>query len=270
MSSKGIYSALSGAIAQSQKMDTIANNIANVNTTGFKKDKQVFNEYLSANEKPPDVLQVPRVPASIESFYDMQGGDRAYVNAQGSYTDHTQGAIKNTGGPLDIAIEGKGLLEVATPGGVRYTRNGSLKIDSEGRLVTRDGFPVLKEGAGQDPAQRAIRLTSSKNVTIAYSGDVYEADQLVARLSVVDFNNRDALQKQGTSLFGLKPLYEAQARPAADYKLHQGFLELSNVNVIDEMTDMIQTSRVFESNQEIIKAFDQMDSRLVNDVPRTR
>lgn len=270
LSSKGIYSALSGAVAQNEKLDTIANNIANVNTAGFKKDRQVFNEYLSANEKPPDVLQVPRIPASVESFYDMQGGDRAYVNAQGSYTDHTQGVLKNTGGPLDLAIEGRGFLEVSTPNGIRFSRNGALKVDGEGRLVTRDGYPVLKEGAGADAASRAIRVSSTRNITISFNGDVYDGDQLAGRLAVVDFNNLDALQKQGSSLYGIKPLYNAAPLPANDFKIHQGFVEMSNVNVIDEMTDMIQTTRAMEANQQLIKAFDQIDSRLVNDVPRTR
>jgi flagellar basal-body rod protein FlgG len=86
----------------------------------------------------------------------------------------------------------------------------------------------------------------------------------------VEFNNPDALQKQGSSLYNLKPNFAAQPVPANEFKVHQGFLELSNVNVIDEMTDLIMSSRLFESNQEVIKAFDQMDSRLVNDVPRTR
>ena len=87
MSTKGIYTALSGSLAQSLKIDTIANNIANVNTTGFKRDQQTFNEYLTAAEKEPEVIQVPRVPASIESFYDMNGGDKGFVNAAGTYTN---------------------------------------------------------------------------------------------------------------------------------------------------------------------------------------
>ena len=81
MSNKGIYTALSGAIAQSQRLDTIANNIANSNTTSFKKDAQTFREYVTAYEKTPDVINVPKIPASIESFYDMQGGDRGYVDS---------------------------------------------------------------------------------------------------------------------------------------------------------------------------------------------
>src|SRR5262245_24775503 len=136
MSSKGIFSAVSGAMAQNSRLDTIANNLANVNTSAFKKDRQVFSEYLSAYEKPPDVINVPRIPASIESFYDMQGGDNAYVNPSGTYTNFAQGALRSTGSALDLAIEGRGFFEVLTPQGLRWTRGGGLQIDNSGRLVT--------------------------------------------------------------------------------------------------------------------------------------
>ena len=267
MSAKGIYSALSGAMAQNQKMETISNNLANVGTVGFKKDQQTFYEFVTANEKAPEVLTVPRVTASIESFYDMNGGDKSFVDSAGTYADHSQGALKNTGGPLDVAIEGPGFFEVGTPAGVRYTRNGSFKMDGQGRLVTNEGHPILREGAG-DPAQRAIQVTG-RNITFSYTGEVYDGDQMVGRLAIVDFPNKDALQKQGSSLFGKKENYTQDPVVARDIKLHQGFVEMSNVNVVSEMTDMIQTARAFDATQNAIKAFDQMDEKLMNIVPRS-
>src|SRR4051812_3767067 len=185
MSSKGIYTAVSGAMAQSSRLDTIANNIANANTTAFKKDKQVFNEYLTAYEKQPDTMQVPRVPASVESFYDMNGGDKSYVDSAGTYTSFQQGSLKSSGSNLDCAIEGKGFFEVLTPQGVRWTRNGSFQIDNSGKLATKDGFPVLKDGTG-DPAARAITI-GDRNVTITDRGDIYNGDNQIGRLAVVSF-----------------------------------------------------------------------------------
>ena len=269
MSSKGIFAALSGALAQEKRLDTLSNNIANANTTGFKKDRQVFNEYLTANERPPDIIQVPKIPATTESFFNNQGGDRGYVDASGTYTDHSQGALKKTGNVMDVAIEGKGFFEVLTPQGVRYSRNGHMKIDGQGRMVTREGHPVLSEGIGQDPAQRIIRLNGVRNLTISAAGEVYQNGELSGRLSVVEFPNTDALQKQGNSLYAKKELYDGAAIPAQNFELHQGFAELSNVNIVKEMTDMIAATRAFESNQKAIKAYDKMDERLVNDVPRT-
>src|SRR5690606_11946683 len=152
-------------------------------------------------------------------------------------------ALSNTSNPLDVALEGKGYLEVATPAGVRFTRNGHLKIDADGRLVTRDGHPVLGEGNAQDPAQRSIRVSGTRNLTISHSGEVYDGDQLVGRLSIVEVSNTDALQKQGSSLYALKQPYNVQVFNATDVKVHQGFTELSNVNVVEEMTDMILATR---------------------------
>lgn len=267
MSSKGIFTAVSGAMAQSQRLDTIANNIANVNTTGFKKDQQTFNEYLSAYEKPSDVIQVPRVPASIESFYDMQGGDRGYVNSSGTFSTFTQGQLKETGGPLDLAIDGRGFFEVLTPQGVRLTRAGQFRIDATGQLVTKEGHLVLRDGAGQDPAQRRLVL-DGKNVTIAHNGDIYDSGNLVGRLSMVEVSNPDALQKVGSSSYTLKSTYNAEVIPSLDSQIKQGFVELSNVNVVEEMSNMIAASRTFEATQKAIKAFDDMDQKLMNEVPK--
>lgn len=264
MSSKGIYSAVSGAMAQTSRLDTIANNLANVNTTGFKKDRQVFSEYLSAYERPQMTMNVPRVPASIESFYDMQGGDTAYVNPAGTYTNFEQGSLRSTGSPLDIALDGKGFFEVLTPQGVRWTRNGGLQIDGEGRLVTRDGFPILKEGQN-DPTQRIVRV-SGGHITISQGGDIFDSGQTIGRLAVVDFEKPDDLQKVGNSLYQLKSNAVSQPQPDGEARVQQGFLESSNVNVVEEMTDMIAANRVFEATQHAIKAHDQMDDKLVNQV----
>ncbi len=264
MSSKGIFAAVSGAMAQNSRLDTIANNLANVNTTGFKKDRQVFSEYLSSYEKPDNSIMVPRVPASIESFYDMQGGDNAYVNPAGTYTNFEQGSLKSTGNPLDMALEGKGFFEVLTPEGVRWTRNGSFQVDNDGRLVTKEGLPVLREGQN-DPSQRIIQLTS-RNATISQAGDIYDGGNALGRIAVVDFANPDDLKKMGSSLYSANNSPTAVPQPARETRIQQGFVEGSNVNVVEEMTDMISANRVFEATQKAIKGHDQMDDKLINTV----
>ncbi|MGE3683469.1 MAG: flagellar basal-body rod protein FlgF [Bdellovibrionales bacterium] len=266
MSAKGIYAAVSGAMAQNSRLDTIANNLANVNTTSFKKDRQVFSEYLSTYEKPNDVIQVPRVPASIESFYDMQGGDTAYVNPAGSFTNFEQGALRSTGGPLDFAIEGKGFFEVLTPQGVRWTRAGGFQMDRDGRLVTKEGHPVLREGQ-QDPEQRVIQL-NSRNLTVSNTGEIFEGGDVVGRLAVVEFPDPTQLKKMGSSFYVLNGTTPQTAVPSRESRVHQGFLEGSNVNVVEEMVDMISANRVFEATQQAIKAHDQMDDKLINQVGR--
>jgi flagellar basal-body rod protein FlgF len=262
---KGIFTALSGAMAQNDRLDTIANNIANVNTPGFKKDEQTFREYLTSYEKQDNVITVPRIPASIESFYDMQGGDKSYVDTAGSFTDHSQGGLKQTGNALDVALEGSGFLEVLMPQGVGYARNGSMTLDGQGRLVTHQGFPVLREGT-EDPAQRVIQLTGS-NVQISPDGEVELDGAVVARLSAVDINNKDALAKVGSSLYQVKQNMNPEFRPS-EVKFHQGYLETSNVNLVNEMTNMITATRTFETNQKAIQAYDQINGKLVNEVSR--
>lgn len=270
MSTKGVYSALSGAMAQSLKLDTIANNLANVNTPSFKRDQQIFNEYLTANEKPPEVIQVPRVPASIESFYDMQGGDKSYVDTKGTFTDFSQGSLKASGNTLDVAIDGKGFFEVATPNGVKLTRAGNFTLDGNGQLVTKDGFPVLKNAeAGADPATRTLRFDSSGPITIADNGDVLQGTEVLGKLSVVNVANPDSLQKTGNNLYGFKANMAPELTNVASPSLKQGFVETSNVNIVQEMTDMIQTNRVFESTQKAISAYDGMAEKLVNVVGKT-
>lgn len=264
MSSKGIYAAVSGAMAQESRLDTIANNLANVNTTSFKKDRQVFSEYLAAHERPDDQIKIPRVTASIESFYDTNGGDTAYVNPAGTYTNFSQGSLKSTGSPLDLALEGKGFFEIMTDQGVRYTRNGSLNVDGNGRLVTREGHAILREGQG-DPSQRILTV-GSRNITVSQSGDIFDGGNLIGRIGVVEFQNMDDLQKVGSSNYMLKANATSVPVSVREGRVHQGFTETSNVNVIEEMTDMITANRVFEATQQAIKAHDHLDDKLINGV----
>lgn len=269
LSTKGIYTAVSGAMAQNRKMETISNNLANVNTTGFKKDQQVFKEYLSAYEKAPAVITIPRVTASLESFYDMSAGDRGFVESNGTFTDFSQGGLRATGSPMDLALEGKGFFEVLTPQGVRMTRNGSFKLDAQGRLVTKQGFPVLLTGE-DDPEARIIQLDGQAKLNVTDGGDLFLNNENIGRISMVEPVDQNALHKVGNSLYTMKPNFSQEINRDLNLKVHQGFLEQSNVNVVKEMTDMIMTTRAFESTQKAIKAFDEMNGKLVNSIPSLR
>lgn len=268
MGLKGIYTALSGAMAHSQKLDTIANNIANVNSPSFKRDQQVFREYLTANEKQMDVIEVPRVPATIESFYQTRGGERGFVENAGSYTDFSQGHVKETGNALDVALRGNGLFEVLTPQGVMYTRNGSFRLDGQGTLVNSQGHAVLQSSdPGVAPETRKIQL-SQQPVQIDKNGMLYQNGQAISQLSVIQVGNTDALEKYGDSMFQFREGFDPSISLNGEYEVQQGFLEQSNVNIVSEMTDMINTTRTFEATQKAIKAYDQMNDKLVNEVPR--
>lgn len=265
VSTKGIYTALSGALAQTTKIDTIANNIANVNTTGFKKDQQTFSEYLTAFEKEPQVIQVPRVPAGIESFYDTNGGDKSFVDAAGTYTNFEQGSLRNTGGKLDVAIDGAGFFEVSTPSGVRLTRAGNFTVDGDGQLVTKDGHAVLLEGENlASPEERTVRFSGKAQVSISDAGEVFDGDQKLGKLSLVNVKNPESLQKVGNNYFGFKSNMAPEISSVQVPSLKQGFIETSNVNIVNEMTEMITAQRVFEGTQKAIHAYDQMADKLIN------
>lgn len=269
MSIKGIYTAVSGSMAQNLRLETVANNLANVNTPGFKKDAQVFREYLTTQEKPPQVIQVPKVPASIESFYDMQGIDKSYVDSAGSYSDFSQGGLKHTGNQLDLAIDGNGFFEIASPKGVRFSRNGAFTLDGQGQLVTKEGWPVLKKtepGVAID--QRTIKIPRGASFEISESGDITIDGESAGALSVVEVSDRKALHKEGSSVYGIKPNMNPQFNPVLNPNLKQGFIETSNVNIVQEMTDMISATRLFESTQKAIQAYDSMADKLVNVVPK--
>lgn len=271
MSLKGIYTAVSGAMAQSEKMDTIANNIANVNTPAFKRDEQVFREYLTAYEKQPNVIEAPRDTASIESFYPINGGDKSYVDSAGTSTSFAQGSLQVTNNPFDFAIDGDGFFEVLTPNGPRFTRNGSFTVNSQGDLVTKQGFPVLmREQPGQPVQSRFVRVGNAENLSVSPLGDIMMDNQMTGQLSLVTAADKDVFQKEGNSLYLLRETINSPVVPATKLKLHQGAIEKSNVNLVGEMTDLIKTTRVFETTQKAIQAYDQMNGKLVNDVSKLR
>ncbi|MNL14705.1 Flagellar basal-body rod protein FlgG [compost metagenome] len=200
----------------------------------------------------------------------MQGGDKSYVDTRGTFTDYSQGGLKPTGNSLDVAIDGKGFFEIATPQGVRLTRAGNFTMDGNGQLVTKEGYPVLRAAeGGADPASRVIRIQGNGPVSISDSGDVMQGTENLGRLGLVNVANPDSLQKMGGSLYGFKPNMAPELTNNNNPSLKQGFLETSNVNIVQEMTDMIATNRVFESTQKAISAYDQMADKVVNVVGKT-
>jgi flagellar basal-body rod protein FlgG len=197
----------------------------------------------------------------------MQGGDKSFVDAAGTYTQFSQGSLRSTGNPLDVAIDGQGFFEVATPDGVKFSRVGAFKIDGSGQIVTKDGHPVLKAaGEGVDPAARVIKISGEFPISITDNGEIFEGENSIGRLSLVDIPKKDDIKKVGGSLYEFKANAQPEVVGIKSPSLKQGFVEMSNVNVVQEMTDMIMTTRVFESTQKAINAYDSMSDKLINTV----
>lgn len=264
---------ISGAIAQQRKVDTIANNIANANTPGFKKDDLVFKEHLSIYNDPAAVIEMPRKEWRPEDFYKSYGAENSLVKTDGSYTNFQQGQLTPTGNPLDLAIFGKGFFEILTPNGVKYTRRGNFTIDNENKLVNDHGFPVLSsnnldnENIQESPNSRFIKLNlTSGKIHISGNGEIFENGNLVTKLSVVEFNDRSKLKKEGAGLFTNSERSNVK-KANLNSTIYQGHSEESNVNPMNEMSELIKAHRHFDSIQKAIKTYDEMSSKL-NEISR--
>lgn len=271
---KNIWVPLSGQIAQQRKVETIANNIANANTAGFKKDQLAFKEHLTSLSKNGEVIDLPRKEWSPDDFYRSQGGENAFVKVDGSYTDFKQGALSPTNNPLDFALSGKGFFEVLTPQGIRYTRNGSFSLGKNGELITSQGFKLLgrvseeqEQTNGNDDAieARIIKVPTDKGFSVSTSGEVFSSNGKVADISVVEFKDPHALRKQGQNLF-INNDSTNIVRNDIETVVRQNFIEGSNVNAIKEMSELINAHRHFENIQQAIKTYDQISGSIVNDI----
>mgnify|MGYP003671100843 CR=1 FL=1 len=226
------YIVLSRQTAMRRQLDVIANNIANSGTTAFKSEEVLFDEYLVDGDQTRSKI--------------------SFVTDIGTARNLQAGEFTRTENPLDLAIRGRGYLTVETPDGERYTRNGSLRIDSEGYLSTSYGYKVL------DQDGRAIELDpTDPQLTVARDGTITGGQGAIGRLAVVTFENEQNLQQTGSGL------YRTDDRPeqAEDVNIEQGMLENSNVEPILEMTRMIELSRNYQSTNSMISREDEMRRR---------
>ncbi|HHW92764.1 MAG TPA: flagellar hook-basal body protein [Firmicutes bacterium] len=240
---RGLYTSASGMAAQLKAQDVSANNLANVNTAGFKKDIPTFVAFPELflhrlNDGTPGVMGTSPLPAPVGTL-------GTGVCLEEVVTGRSQGAVQETGRELDFALDGEGFFVVNTPWGRRYTRNGSFKEGPGGELVTAAGYQVL-----------------GKNGTVIYTGTGDLADQLL----VVNFPPGTDLTKEGDSLYNASTPRQAVAQP----RVIQGALEQANVNVVTAMVEMIAGMRAYEANQRALQTQDQTLEKAVNEVGRIR
>ena len=257
---------LSGAIAQQRNVETIANNVANANTPGFKKDQLTFKEYLTTFEKGGEEINLPNKEWAPKDFYHSYGTEHGHVKIDGNYTIHRQGRLSPTGGALDLALSGRGFFEILTPAGVRYTRNGVFSLSSDGSLVTNLGHYVLSGKRRPNPQGRTIKLSQGP-VSITAEGEIYIRGNKQDQLSIVEFNDLHALRKEGNSLF-LNPFPQNIKEGKGRTRVNQGFIEESNVNALSEMSGLIKANRHFESIQKVIKTYDDITGKSINEIAR--
>lgn len=249
----GLYVAAGGMLMQSRRMDIIASNLANVTTTGYKKDRPAFVEYLPQNKE-----QFPQNKIR-ESLYNKT--INASVKLDVSQTDFSLGNYKQTGNALDFAIGKENVFfAVDTPFGVRFTRDGSFTLNDNKELVTQDGFKVL---SGALESISGINIQPEDEVSITEKGEIMINGNNETTLFLGEFEDMTNLQKVGRNLYvavGVEP--EISESP----RLKQGFIESSNVSAVDEMVRMLETTRGYETYQKIIQTMDDLNSKTVNEV----
>jgi flagellar basal-body rod protein FlgG len=243
-------------VAESIRTDTIANNLANVNTTGFKRD-------VAINKNFADML-IYRINDGEHAPYIGNMGLGTAIDEIG--TIHSQGALTQTGSPLNLAIEGKGFFTVQTPNGMRYTRDGTFSLNHEGQLVTMGGHLVLGQGG---PIQIGFPESYPARITIDLSGAVYtigEDGEPVAAgiLELASFVDERQLVKQGYNLYNADNVVGGPQR--FEGRVVQGYLEQSNANVISDMVNLIATYRAYEINAKAIQSQDELVGKAVNEV----
>ena len=243
---------LSRQMALGRELDVVANNIANLDTTGYKADGSLFEEYLGS---------AARAGAGNARV--------SFVLDRGIWHDMSQGPVQHTGNPLDVAIDGgNAFLVVQTPRGERYTRNGALQINASGQLVTSDGNPVLGEAGPITFQPNDNQVSISRDGTISVREGPAKTDSARGKLRLVSFDNMQQLQKDGSSTFNVTG--GAQPLPATNAGIAQGAIEKSNVHGVVEMSRMIEITRSYTQIASLLQQQSDQNTQAIDklaDVP---
>lgn len=227
--------AVIGLFRQERRHELIANNLSNAQTAGFKKDVPVFHKIFS------------------EAFSSYQLGE-----FETSVTSFQQGELQTTRNPLDLAVEGEGFFKVKTPQGIRYTRSGNFRLNREGTLVQDSGYPVL--GRTGEMNLKGNQFSIDKDGTVYVDGASRD------KIALVTFADLNGLKKEGQALFKLEG--EQEEKEVSQSQVHQGTMELSNINIMEEMVRMIDALRSFEACRKIVQVQDEMDAKAVNELAK--
>ncbi len=260
---RALWTAATGMRAQQLHIDVIANNLANVDTVGFKRTRIDFQDLMYQTLRPPgaDSTTTTKIPTGIQVGLGVRPAALEKIFLQGNF--------KQTGNPLDIAIEGKGFFRIQLPNGeIAYTRAGAFKLDDQGRIVTSDGYPL-------DPIitipQNAIDISIGEDGTVSVLQPGATTYTQVGQITLVDFPNPAGLRAIGRNLFKETDTSGApiEGTPGQDQfgTLAQGYIEASNVDVVEEMVNLIIAQRAYEANSRAIQTGDDM-LRVANELKR--
>ncbi len=258
---KSLNTAATGMAAQQENIDTIANNLANVSTTGFKRARAEFEDLIYQTLREPGSAS----GANSVSPTGVQTG--MGVRTASTQKDFDMGSAVMTKAPLDVQIEGLGFFQIQTPDGqIAYTRDGSFKKDPNGKIIDKNGNSLIPE-ITIPPNATGLEITPEGQVRVLVGGNDREP-QVVGQIDVASFINPTGLKSMGRNLFAQTPAsgQPVTSRPGTSGTgyLSQGQLEASNVNIVDEMVNMISAQRAYETNSKVIQTSDQMLQAVTN------
>jgi flagellar basal-body rod protein FlgF len=279
---RGLYTGASGMSAQQVRLDAISNNLANVDTDGYKRDVAIHKSFAQLLLRRTNDDGVTLNPFGSADVAPVIGKVGTGVETNELFTELEQGALKQTQNDFDLAMDGDGYFSIGTPYGERYTRNGAFVLGKEGFLETKEGYTVLGQNGPIEIKANNFKVDKEGNV---YVNRTYQDDpfRLVSReentwdrlekldsLKIVDFKKDRFLAKQGSSLWkATEESGEASVLGRGGLpKVSQGYVEASNVNPVLEMVRMIEVNRAYEANQKTIQSEDSMLGKLINEVVR--
>lgn len=258
---RALYSAGSGMTAQQLNIDNIANNLANANTTGFKERRTQFQDLLYQNVMQPGTAagSLTTVPAGLQLGLGTRPAGNTIVYTQGNFTE--------TDNPLDLVIQGKGFFQIQLPTGqLAYTRNGNFQLDMNGNIVDDNGNPLQPQITIPAAAQA---VTIAGDGTVSYTLPGQTAAQIAGQIQLANFTNPGGLNSIGGNLFtpttaSGDAIVGVPGGQEGLGTLQQGYLESSNVSVVEEFINMISSQRAYEANSKVVKAADEMYQQVNN------
>jgi len=279
---RGLYTGASGMNAQQVRLDAVSNNLANIDTTGYKRDSAIHKSFAQLLLRRLGDDGVTKNPFGSADMAPVVGKIGTGVETNELFTEFEQGALKETQSDFDLAMDGKGFFSIMTPYGERYTRDGSFVLGKEGFLETKEGYPVLGQDGPIQVKANNFKVDKEGNVYINRSfqddpfrlvsreENTWDRLELLDSLKIVDFKKTRYLAKQGSGLWkGTEESGEPSILKSGQIpKVIQGYIEASNVNPVLEMVKMIEVNRAYEANQKTIQSEDSMLGKLINEVVR--
>ncbi len=260
----GYYQAVGGMVAQFNRLNTISNNLANMNTPAYKRDDVIIGDFMNILKNQRDKLPIQNNTKDAAKFINRSLDRVPHIVR--NYTDFSLGAMKRTGNPLDVALKRSDrFFLVKTDNGIKMTQNGTFQLNNKGELVTNDGFEVL--GKNKQP----LTIPSSSTITISPNGTIYANHNSIGKLFIAKYNNNlSNLKKDGNDFYDIDNMKDISQSQDGDY-VAQGYIQTSNVNPVEEMTALIETNRLVEMYQKVMTTqMDDLNSDAINKIANTR